>query len=125
MTAALTVGGLVALALALVGAAALIAPHRVAHGYGLPADGEAAGGFVRAMGIRDLAIAAVLAATIYFRDMPLLVVVAIVGIALSAADLFIAYHAGGRRWRREHASHAGGVVAFVLVLTMALFAIGM
>ncbi|HEY1655193.1 MAG TPA: DUF4267 domain-containing protein [Candidatus Tumulicola sp.] len=125
MTALGIVGALVAVALALVGAAALLAPGRVASAYGLPAGAESTHGFVRATGIRDVVIAVVLGATVYFGDRPLLIVVAAAGVALSLADLFNAYHTGGRRWRREHVSHLGGIVAFVLVLTMALFAIGM
>jgi hypothetical protein len=124
MTALLVAGGIVALALVVVGAVALMAPHRMAVAYGLPLDGNAARGFARATGIRDVALGAVLAAAVYFRDVPLLVVLAIAGVILSLTDLAIAYHAGGRKLRREHTVHVGGVVAFVLVLTMALFAIG-
>ena len=125
MSAVFVIGGLVALALAIVGVLALAAPHRMAHAYGLPVQDGPAGGFVRAMGIRDLVIAAVLGATVYFHDIPLLVVVAVAGIVLSVTDLVIAYHTGGKHWRREHVTHVGGVVAFVLVLAMALFAVGM
>ncbi len=124
MTALTIVGGLVALALAAVGAIALLAPRRLAAAYGLPSDADSSHGFVRATGLRDVVIAIVLAATIYLGDRTLLIVVAAAGVALSLADLFNAYHSGGRRWRREHVSHVGGVIAFVLVLAMALFAIG-
>jgi hypothetical protein len=124
MTALTIVGGLVALALAAVGAIALLAPRWLAAAYGLPSDADSSHGFVRATGLRDVVIAIVLAATIYYGDRTLLIVVAAAGVALSLADLFNAYHSGGRRWRREHVSHVGGVIAFVLVLAMALFAIG-
>lgn len=124
MTGVTIAGGVVAVALVLVGIAALIAPHPVARAYGLPADGDAARGFVRATGIRDVVIGGVLAATVYARDVPLIVVVAIAGIVLSLADAFIAYHSGGKRWRPEHGIHAAGAIAFVLVLAMALLAIG-
>ncbi len=124
MTALSIAGGIVALALILVGIFALIAPHRMAHAYGLPLDGQASRGFARATGIRDVAIGAVLGAAVYFRDVPLLIVLAIAGVVLSLTDLAIAYHGGGRKLRREHGVHVGGVIAFVLILTMALFAIG-
>lgn len=124
MTGAFVVGGVIALALAIVGALALIAPNVIAEAYGLHADGDAARGFVRATGIRDIVIGLILAAAIYFRDLPLLIVVAIGGIVLSLTDLVIAYHAGGRRLGRPHAVHFSGAVAFVLVLAMALLAIG-
>jgi hypothetical protein len=124
MTGVFVIGGFIALALVIVGALALIAPNLIADGYGLPADGDAARGFVRATGIRDVVIGLILAAAIYLRDMPLLVVVAIAGVVLSLTDLVIAYHAGGRRLGRPHAVHFSGAVAFVLVLAMALLAIG-
>jgi hypothetical protein len=124
MTIVLIVAGLLALALVLVGAFALIRPDGLARVYGLPVEGEAARGFVRATGIRDLVIGTILGAAVYFRDVPLLVVLASAGIVLSLGDLLISYHGGGKRLRREHGLHAGGVVAFVLVLAMVLFAIG-
>jgi hypothetical protein len=117
-------GGIVALALVIVGIVALAAPHRMAHAYGLPLDGNSSRGFARATGIRDVAIGVALGAAVYYRDVPLLVVLAAAGVILSLTDLAIAAHAGGWKLRREHGVHAAGVIAFVLVLTMALFAIG-
>ncbi len=125
MSPLLIVGAVVALGLTIVGILALVAPHRMAHAYGIPLDGRASRGFARATGIRDVAIGVVLGAAVYFRDRPLLIVLAIAGVVLSLTDLAIAYHAGGRKLRPEHGVHVGGVVAFVLVLTMALFAIGL
>lgn len=124
MTPSAIVGGLVALGLIVVGIVALFAPHAMARAYGLPLEGHAAAGFARATGIRDVALGAILAAAVYYRDVPLIVVLSIAGIVLSVTDFAIAYHAGGKRLRREHAVHVAGGVAFVLVLTMALFAIG-
>ena len=95
MTALTIVGGLVALALAAVGATALLAPRWLAAAYGLPSDADSSHGFVRATGLRDVVIAIVLAATIYFGDRTLLIVVAAAGVALSLADLFNAYHCRG------------------------------
>jgi len=52
-------------------------------------------------------------------------VLAVVGIAVSITDLLILSHHGGvRRFHPAHAVHASGIVAFVLVIAMALFAIG-
>jgi len=115
---------LVALALVLFGAAALIDPGRMAHLYGIPVEGDPAHGFVRATGIRDLVIGLVLGATIAYRDWPLIDVMLAGGIVLAAGDFWIVYHAAGRRFHPAHAAHAGGIVAFVLILAMALFAIG-
>ncbi len=113
-----------ALVLVLVGLYALLEPHRFAHLYGVPIEGDAAAGFVRATGIRDLAFGFALGAAAYFRDTPVLIVVALGGILLSLADVSIAYHAGGKQLRIAHGFHASGIVAFILVLAMILFAFG-
>ena len=124
MTALQIVAYLVALALVATGAAGLGAPRAAARWYGLPAEGDGAHGFVRAAALRDLAIGVVLAAAAYFHDVAVTIVVAIAGIALALGDFAIAYHASGQRVRREHASHLAGAAAFVLVLAMALLAVG-
>jgi hypothetical protein len=67
----------------------------------------------------------VLGATAYYRILPLLVVLAVMGIAVSIADLWVVWHHGGlRRPHAAHAFHASGIVAFILVIAMALFAVG-
>jgi hypothetical protein len=124
MTALWIAGALVALALIAVGIVALAAPHAVTRGYGIHVEGLESHGYVRATGIRDLVIGVVLAIVVYLQDFPLIVVLAAAGIVLSVADFFIAYHAGGKRLHRAHGFHAAGALAFVLVLAMALFAIG-
>lgn len=124
MTPLQIVAWLVALGLVTTGAAGLLAPRAAARWYGVSAEGDGAHGFVRASALRDLAIGAVLAATAYFHDVALTIVIAIAGIVLAIGDFAIAYHASGRRVRREHATHLAGAVAFVLVLAMALLAIG-
>ncbi|MFZ0030754.1 MAG: DUF4267 domain-containing protein, partial [Candidatus Cybelea sp.] len=82
-------------------------------------------GYVRATGIRDVALGVALGATAYFQYLPLLIVLSVAAIAVSVADLWIVWHHGGaRRLHPAHAIHASGVVAFVLIIAMALFAIG-
>jgi hypothetical protein len=126
MSLVLLAGWIVAAALVVVGVFALILPQTLARHYGVAAEGHGAAGFVRATGIRDLALGGILAATVYYGNLPLIVVFAIAGIAVSCADLFIAWHHGHeRRVRPAHAIHAGGIVAFILILAMALFAIGL
>jgi hypothetical protein len=115
---------LAALALVLVGIAGLVRPAGMAHFYGLPVEGDAAHGFVRATGNRDLIIGLVLFAALWYRYWPLIDVLLVAGILLSAGDFWIAYHAAGKRFHKAHALHAAGIVAFVLVLAMALFALG-
>lgn len=124
MMAAFVAGGVVAAALILVGLWSLFDPHRSSHAYGLPAEGAHAHGFTRATGIRDLIIGAVLGAAVVLHDVPFIAVLAVAGIVLSIADFFIAYHGAGRRIRPAHANHLAGVIAFILVLAMALLAIG-
>jgi hypothetical protein len=125
MSLVLIIGWIVAIALIVVGIVALLAPSALAGHYGVAVEGHGGAGFVRATGIRDVALGVILAATAYYHAMGLLVVFAIAGIAVSCADLFVAWHHGERRVRPAHAIHFGGIIAFVLILTMALFAIGL
>jgi uncharacterized protein DUF4267 len=118
-------GWIIAAVLIVVGLYALLAPHALASHYGVSVEGDRETAYVRATGIRDVAIGVVLAATAYYHILPLLIVLAVVGIAVSVADLYVvSRHGGHRRMHTAHAIHASGIVAFVLVIAMALFAIG-
>jgi uncharacterized protein YjeT (DUF2065 family) len=118
----------IAVALVAVGLYAMVAPHALARHYGVTAQTPDAGAFVRATGIRDVALGIALAATAYLRLLPLLAVLSVAGIGVSVVDFWIAsHHASHHETRRRHAAHAihaSGIVAFVLVLAMALFSIG-
>lgn len=125
MSAVYYLGWIIAIVLVIVGIWALISPDTLARDYGVPAEGREAHGFVRATGIRDIALGVVLAATAYLHLLWLLVIIGVVGVAVSIGDvLVVAHHGGVRRFHRAHAIHASGIVAFVLVIAMALFAIG-
>jgi hypothetical protein len=125
MSVAFILGWILAVALVAVGLVAVAAPHELARRYGVAVHGPDGAAFVRATGVRDIAIGMVLGATAYLHSLPLLIVLAIVGIVVSIADLRIVTHHGQtHRYHAAHAVHASGVVAFVLVLAMALFAIG-
>jgi Domain of unknown function (DUF4267) len=124
MSAVYLLGWAIAIVLMVVGIYALVAPHTLARHYGVRVEGHAAAGFVRATGIRDVAFGAILAAAAYWHLLWLLVVIAVAGIAVSIVDFWIAWHHGARRFHPAHAVHAAGIVAFILVLAMALFAIG-
>jgi hypothetical protein len=119
------IAGIVAAALILIGLWALIDPRGMSSAYGLPAEGTHAHGFARATGIRDLIIGAVLAFAVALHDLPFIAVLGVAGIVLSIADFGIAYHGNGRRLHRTHASHAAGFIAFILIATMALWAINL
>ncbi|MBV8344081.1 MAG: DUF4267 domain-containing protein [Candidatus Eremiobacteraeota bacterium] len=114
----------IAIVLVVLGLWALLSPHALAREYGVPVEGHEPAGFVRATGIRDIAFGIVLAATAYLHLLWLLVVIAVVGVAVSIADLWVASHHGRAGFHRAHSIHASGIVAFVLVIAMALFAIG-
>jgi hypothetical protein len=125
MSAVYYLGWIVAIVLVAIGLYALVAPKAIAHGYGVRAEGRDAHGYVRATGIRDVALGVLLGATAYFHSLPLLIVFAAVGIVVSVADLAIAWHHGHeRRFHTAHGVHASGIVAFALIIAMALFAIG-
>jgi hypothetical protein len=108
-----------------VGIYALFAPKQLGRQYGVAVEGHDAQGYVRATGARNIAFGVILAATAYFHLLVLLIVVAVVGVAVAIADSWIVWHHGhARRLHPAHAIHAGGIVAFLLVIAMALFAIG-
>jgi Domain of unknown function (DUF4267) len=114
----------IAVVLVLTGAYALVNPHDLARRYGVATQGHDAAAFVRATGIRDVALGVVLAAAAYLHALVLLVVFAAMGVIVSIADFRIVSHHGEHRHHVAHAIHASGVVAFILVIAMALFAIG-
>jgi uncharacterized protein YjeT (DUF2065 family) len=126
MSAVFYLGWAIAVVLVVVGIYALVAPRALARAYGVAVEGHEAHGYVRATGIRDVALGVALGATAYFHYLPLLIVLSVAGIAVSVADLWIVWHHGGhaRRLHPAHAIHASGILAFVLIIAMALFAIG-
>lgn len=125
MAAAFYLGWIIAAVLVVIGLYAIFAPHPLARGYGVPVDGHQGAAFVRATGIRDVAFGVALGAAAYFHMLPLLIVLAVTGIVVSIFDLWVAWHHGGpHRPHAAHAIHGSGIVAFILVLAMALFAIG-
>ncbi|MGB8908474.1 MAG: DUF4267 domain-containing protein [Candidatus Cybelea sp.] len=126
MSAVFYLGWAIAVVLVVVGIYALVAPRALARAYGVDVEGHEAHGYVRATGIRDVALGVALGATAYFHYLPLLIVLSVAGIAVSVADLWIVWHHGGhaRHLHPAHAIHASGILAFVLIIAMALFAIG-
>ncbi|HZV77710.1 MAG TPA: DUF4267 domain-containing protein [Candidatus Babeliales bacterium] len=125
MAALYDLGWAIAAVLVIVGVYALIAPHELARRYGVSIEGHSPAGFVRATGIRDIAFGVILGAAAYWHLPWVLVVIGCAGIAVSVADLWIVWHHGhARRPHAAHAIHASGIVAFILIIAMALFAIG-
>ncbi len=125
MTVAFYLGWAIAAVLIVVGIYALLAPRAVGRHYGVAVEGDRETAYVRATGIRDVGIGVALAATAYFHFLPLLIVLAVVGVVVSVVDLWVvARHGGHRRVHPAHAIHASGIVAFILIIAMALFAVG-
>jgi Domain of unknown function (DUF4267) len=140
MAAAFDLAWIIAVVLVGIGLYALVRPGDLARRYGVPIEKdkhetakdrheesderrqEAA--YVRATGTRDIAIGVLLAATAYFRNVPLLIVFAVVGIVVSIVDLGIVHRHGDPPHHTAHAIHGSGIIAFILILSMALFAIG-
>jgi hypothetical protein len=115
----------IAIVLVAVGLYGLIAPQHLARQYGVATHGHDAAGWVRATGIRDVALGVALGATAYLHAVVLLIVLAIMGIVVSIADFrIVSHHGGEHKHHTARAIHASGVMAFILVLAMALFAIG-
>jgi Domain of unknown function (DUF4267) len=108
-----------------VGLYSLLAPRLLAGHYGVEVEHHTGEGYVRATGVRDVALGVILGAIAYTHATLLLVIFAIVAIVVSLVDLLLVRsHGGHRGMHRSHAIHAGGIVAFILILSMALFAIG-
>jgi hypothetical protein len=115
----------IAVVLVAVGVYALVNPKELARRYGVAAHGHDAAAFVRATGIRDVALGVVLGAAAYLHALVFVIVLGIVGLIVSVADFRIVSHHGGEHGHRAaHAIHASGVIAFILIITMALFALG-
>lgn len=114
----------IAVVLVAVGLYALLDPRALARHYGVAVEGDRETAYVRATGIRDVAIGIVLGSVAYLHLTVLLVVFAIVGIVVSVADLWVvSRHGGHHRLHSAHAIHGSGIVAFILIVAMVLFAI--
>jgi len=108
-----------------IGLYSLLAPGLLAGHYGVAVEHHTGEGYVRATGIRDVALGVILAAIAYTHATVLLVIFAVLAIVVSLVDLLVVRaHGGHRGMHRSHAIHASGIVAFILILAMGLFAIG-
>ncbi len=117
---------IVAIGLVCLGLYSLLAPRLLAGHYGVAVEHHTGEGYVRATGVRDIALGVILGAIAYTHATTLLIIFAIVAILVSVVDLVLVRHHGGHRGMHySHAIHASGIVAFILILTMALFAIGL
>jgi Domain of unknown function (DUF4267) len=115
-----------AVGLVCVGLYSLLAPRLLAGHYGVEVEHHTGEGYVRATGVRDIALGVILGAIAYTHARSLLIIFAIVAIVVSLVDLLLVRNHGGHRGvHHSHAIHASGIVASILILAMALFAIGL
>jgi hypothetical protein len=107
-------------ALMLLGLCVLVAPVALGSQFGVGVHGDSAAAFVRATGVRDVALGIVLVAIALLPSSPLLITFACVGMAVSLADLTIAARHSGKRMQLAYLVHAGGLLAFAALLGLAL-----
>lgn len=95
-----------------VGALGVLFPAPLAQSFGVPLKDDAAAVFVRATGVRDIAIGAVLLAASLRGAGIVLLVAAIACLFVSLADFANAYIGSGRELHRQHVVHIGGALLF-------------
>ena len=76
-----------AIGLVCVGLYSLLAPRLLAGHYGVEVEHHTGEGYVRATGVRDIALGVILGAIAYMHSRSLLIVFAIVAIVVSLVDL--------------------------------------
>jgi uncharacterized protein DUF4267 len=101
-----------------VGALGVIFPAPLAHSFGMPLSDKSAVVFVRATGVRDIALGALLLAA-SLRGAGIVLLVGIVAcLAISLADFANAFFAGDRVLHRQHVVHIGGAALFAAILAL-------
>ncbi|HET9030982.1 MAG TPA: DUF4267 domain-containing protein [Candidatus Aquilonibacter sp.] len=114
---ALKLCALAAVGLVAVGVLALISPRRLSRSYGVEVHDAASFAWVRATGVRDLILGAILGAATFADDTLIVLVICCAGLALSLADFLLAL-TFARRLRSEHGAHLGGAVAFLVIIIL-------
>lgn len=108
-------GGLLA-----VGALGIAFPNPLAHSFGMPLNDKSSVVFVRATGVRDVALGAVLLAASLRADADVLLVAVIACLTISLADFLNAFFGAGRVLHRQHVVHVGGAALFAAILALLL-----
>ncbi|HKU66556.1 MAG TPA: DUF4267 domain-containing protein [Candidatus Baltobacteraceae bacterium] len=106
-----------------VGALGVAFPSPLAHSFGVPLRDKSAVVFVRATGVRDVALGAVLLAASLRGAGDVLLVAVIAGLAISLADFANAFFGGDRVLHRQHVVHVGGAAYFAAILALLLHAL--
>lgn len=108
---------LAALGLVSVGVLALFSPRRLARSYGVEVRDRASLVWVRAAGVRDVALGLILAYFAFRQDFIEILFLCIIGFALAIADFVLAV-SFTRRLRSEHGAHLGGAIAFLVIIVL-------
>lgn len=106
-------GGLLA-----VGALGVLFPAPLAHSFGMPLNDKSAVVFVRATGVRDIALGALLLASSLRGAGIVLLVGIVMCLAISLADFANAFFGGDRVLHRQHVVHIGGAALFAAILAL-------
>lgn len=101
-----------------VGALGVAFPAPLAQSFGMPLNDKATAVFVRATGVRDLALGAVLLAASLRGDGHVLLVAVIACLVISLADFANAFFGGDRVLHRQHVVHIGGAALFAAILAL-------
>lgn len=103
-----------------VGGLGVAFPTPLAQSFGMPLRDKAAVVFVRATGVRDLALGAVLLAASLRGAGDVLLVGVIACLVISLADFANAFFGADRVLHRQHVVHIGGAALFAAILALLL-----
>ncbi|HLI97695.1 MAG TPA: DUF4267 domain-containing protein [Candidatus Baltobacteraceae bacterium] len=103
-----------------VGALGVAFPAPLAQSFGMPLNDRSAAVFVRATGVRDVAIGAVVLASSLRGAADVLLVAVIACLVISLADFANAFFGGDRILHRQHVVHIGGAALFAAILALLL-----
>jgi hypothetical protein len=104
--------------LIVVGTLGIVLPGALAQSFGLPVDEQHALGFVRAAGVRDVALGAIVLTASLTAAVTVLFVAIAAGLLVSISDFVNAFYSGGRELHRQHLAHFGGAIVFAVILAL-------
>jgi hypothetical protein len=106
-----------------VGALGVVFPTPLAHSFGMPLEDKSAVVFVRATGVRDLGLGAIVLAASLRGAGDVLLIAVIACLAISLADFANTFFGGDRVLHRQHVVHIGGAALFAAILALLLQAL--
>ncbi len=103
-----------------VGVLGLAFPAPLAQSFGMPIEEKSSAVFVRATGVRDCALGAILLAASLRGAGDVLLVTVAACLVISLADFLNAFFGGDRVLHRQHVVHVGGAALFAAILALLL-----